>query len=72
MKKIFPYKSLTKNWPTGRRKATVLTPIPLGGSAMLWRPIDYKEPSPSQEGGTVEPPTAFTTGNPGKYETENL
>lgn len=50
----FRYSSLVKNWPGGRRKATVLSAIPHEGSAMLWRPIDYKDPEPSQ-GGMANP-----------------
>jgi hypothetical protein len=56
MKKIFPYKSLTKNFPGGRRKARVLSPIPHGGSAMLWNhnPDSRAEPYVSQ-GGMADP-----------------
>lgn len=60
MKKIFPYKSLTKNWPGGRRKAVVLSAISHGGSAMLWRPIDYVEPEPSQGGMALTVATTTT------------
>lgn len=57
-KKLFPYKSLTKNWPGGRRKAKVLSPISHGGSAMLWRTLDDKDPDPSQGGmANIYPPT---------------
>ena len=60
----FRYSSLVKNWPGGRRKATVLSAIPFEGSAMLWRPIDYKDPEPSQGGMAVpyDPPISTVTG----------
>ncbi len=44
--KGFRHKSLTKNWPGGRRHATVVSPIPFEGSAPLWSTViaAFKKP----------------------------
>lgn len=60
----FKHKSLTKNWPGGRRTSTILTSISHGGSALLWntvvasfkRPYCPPKPAPSQ-GGMANPST---------------
>jgi len=46
MRNPFKHKSLTKNWPGGRRHATVLGALPHEGSAPLWNTVTaaFKKP----------------------------